>query len=135
MTFFIYAVFLAEISISSGRYNGATQYLNPNCRTNSTVSFSSEMEELDDYFRVHFKVLKFIGIPLEPMTTTNIVCKTLYCFYAVLFVGLFPVYFALSEFLQLFNESNIDTFTFNLSYAITHCLGKQTFFVKCSGAN
>lgn len=85
------------------------------------------MSELNDYFKVHFTVLKFIGIPLEPMKNTGIYWKILYCIYSVLFVGLFPVYFALSEFLQLFNESNFDTFTFNLSYAITHCLGKLRF--------
>lgn len=85
------------------------------------------MAELHDYFKVHFIVLKCIGIPLEPMKHTAIVWKILYCMFSVFFVGLFPVYFALSEFLQLFNESNIDTFTFNLSYAITHCLGKTVF--------
>lgn len=88
------------------------------------------MEEPEDYFKVHFKVLKFIGIPLEPMKNTKILCKILYCIYSVLFVGIFPVYFALSEFLQLFHESSFDTFTFNLSYAITHCLGKRKRLYK-----
>lgn len=83
------------------------------------------MAELNDYFKVHFTILKFVGIPLEPMKNIGFGWKILYYIYCVLFVGLFPVYFSVAEFLQLFNESNIDTFTSCLTYAIPHCLGKK----------
>lgn len=88
------------------------------------ISFRA-MDVPRDYFSVHFGILKCIGIPLKPMKDTNVVLKSLYCIYSTLLLGVFPIYFSLSEFLHLFHGSSIDTITFNLSYAITHCLGKS----------
>lgn len=83
-----------------------------------------EEEFTTDYFRMHLKILKWLGIPVRPLRHGGFI-NVVYCIYAVVFVTIMAVCLALTEGIDaLLNFEDMDRLSFGLSYFITHSLGK-----------
>ncbi|KAI7815665.1 Odorant receptor Or15 [Rhyzopertha dominica] len=85
-----------------------------------------EEELASDYFRMHLKVLKWLGIPVRPLRHRTFV-NVVYCIYAVVFVTIMAIMLIVTEAIDLFlHLDDMDRLSFGLCYLVTHILG----FVK-----
>lgn len=83
-----------------------------------------EVPEIKNYFSLHVFLLKWSGIRLEPFEkNTHIAKKILMVAASVTFVLMWPVLYVIDEALET-PHLELEELTFNLSYCITHFLGK-----------
>lgn len=83
-------------------------------------------EEIKDYFSLHIFLLKWSGIRLEPFEKNTHIAKQIFVVIAsVTFVLVFPFMYVIDEALEAPNLE-LEELTYNLSYCITHTLGRYT---------
>lgn len=81
-------------------------------------------QEIKNYFSLHVFLLKWSGIRLEPFQDgTPVLKKVMIIIASVLFVALCPLLYVIDEALEAPNLE-LEELTFNLSYCLTHSLGK-----------
>lgn len=86
--------------------------------------FTMEEELASDYFRMHLKVLKWLGIPVRPLRHRTFV-NVVYCIYAVVFVTIMAIMLIVTEAIDLFlHLDDMDRLSFGLCYLVTHILGE-----------
>lgn len=83
-----------------------------------------EVPELKNYFSLHVLLLKWSGIRLERFEENTHIAKKIFIVVAsVSFVLMCPLLYVIDEAMESPNLE-LEELTYNLSYCITHSLGK-----------
>lgn len=83
-----------------------------------------KVPEIKNYFSLHVFLLKWSGIRLEPFEENTHIAKKIFMVAAsVTFVLMCPLMYVVDEALESPNLE-LEELTYNLSYCITHSLGK-----------